>query len=153
MSHFSIALNWRRTTPDFDHKTFDRSHIWRLAGGQIVQGSAAPDYSGNPEMSNPEEALLAALSSCHMLTFLTIAALRKLTVDRYEDEPLAELGKNEKGKMMVSRLTLRPLVVFSGATIPDADSVRELHRKAKENCFIGNSLLSEMSIEPRFPET
>ncbi|MCC7219470.1 MAG: OsmC family protein [Candidatus Contendobacter sp.] len=153
MSHFSIALNWRRTTPDFDHKTFDRSHTWRLAGGQIVQGSAAPDYSGNPEMSNPEEALLAALSSCHMLTFLTIAALRKLTVDRYEDEPLAELGKNEKGKMMVSRLTLRPLVVFSGATIPDADSVRELHRKAKENCFIGNSLLSEMSIEPRFPET
>ena len=153
MSHFSITLNWRRTTPDFDHKTFDRSHIWRLAGGQIVQGSAAPDYSGNPEMSNPEEALLAALSSCHMLTFLTIAALRKLTVDRYEDEPLAELGKNEKGKMMVSRLTLRPLVVFSGATIPDADSVRELHRKAKENCFIGNSLLSEMSIEPRFPET
>jgi len=153
MSHFSIALNWRRTTPDFDHKTFDRSHTWRLAGGQIVQGSAAPDYSGNPEMSNPEEALLAALSSCHMLTFLTIAALRKLTVDRYEDEPLAELGKNEKGKMMVSRLTLQPLVVFSGATIPDADSVRELHRKAKENCFIGNSLLSEMSIEPRFPET
>ena len=153
MSHFSIALNWRRTTPDFDHKTFDRSHTWRLAGGQIVQGSAAPDYSGNPEMSNPEEALLAALSSCHMLTFLTIAALRKLTVDRYEDEPLAELGKNEKGKMMVSRLTLRPLVVFSSATIPDADSVRELHRKAKENCFIGNSLLSEMSIEPRFPET
>ena len=153
MSHFSIALNWRRTTPDFDHKTFDRSHTWRLAGGQIVQGSAAPDYSGNPEMSNPEEALLAALSSCHMLTFLTIAALRKLTVDRYEDEPLAELGKNEKGKMMVSRLTLRPLVVFSGATIPDADSVRELHRKAKENCFIGNSLLSEMSIDPRFPET
>ena len=152
MSTFSIALDWQRTTPDFDPKTFDRSHIWRLAGGQIVQGSAAPDYSGNPNMSNPEEALLAALSSCHLLTFLTIAALRKLTVDRYEDEPLAELGKNAQGKMMVSRLTLRPLVVFSGATIPDADAVRELHRKAKENCFIGNSLLSEMRVEPRFPD-
>lgn len=153
MSTFSIALDWRRTTPDFDHKTFDRSHIWRLAGGQIVRGSAAPDYSGDPEMSNPEEALLAALSSCHMLTFLTIAALRKLTVDRYEDEPAAELGKNEKGKMMISRLTLRPLVIFSDATIPDAGAVRELHRKAKENCFIANSLLSEMILEPRFPET
>lgn len=87
-------------------------------------------------MSNPEEALLAALSGfTHMLTFLTIAALRKLTVDRYEDEPLAELGKNEKRKMMVSRLTLRPFVVFSGASIPDVDTVQELHRKAKENCL------------------
>ncbi len=152
MSTFSIALDWQRTTPDFDPKTFDRSHLWRLAGGQIVQGSAAPDYSGNPNMSNPEEALLAALSSCHLLTFLTIAALRKLTVDRYEDAPVAELGKNAQGKMIVSRLTLRPLVVFSGATIPTADVLRELHRKAKENCFIGNSLLSEMSVEPRFPE-
>ena len=149
MSTFSIFLNWQRTTPDFDHKTFDRSHTWRLAGGQIVQGSAAPDYSGDPNMSKPEEALLAALSSCHMLTFLTIAALRKLTVDRYEDEPLAELGKNAQGKMMVSRLTLRPLVAFSGANPPDAHTVNELHRKAKENCFIGNSLLSEMVIEPR----
>ncbi|MDQ5908229.1 MAG: hypothetical protein QG599_320 [Pseudomonadota bacterium] len=150
MSEFSIQLDWRRTTPDFDTKTFDRSHTWRLAGGQMVQGSSAPDYSGDPNRSNPEEALLAALSSCHMLTFLTIAALRKLVVDHYEDEPTAELGKNTKGKMMVARLTLRPQVVFGGDTIPDADTVRELHRKAKDNCFVGNSLLSEMVLEPRF---
>lgn len=150
MADFSIQVDWRRTTPDFDPKTFDRSHLWRLAGGQTVQGSAAPDYSGDPNRSNPEEALLAALSSCHMLTFLTIAALRKLVVDRYEDEPTAELGKNPKGKMMVARLTLRPRVVFGGAVQPDADTVQELHRKAKENCFIGNSLLSEMAVEPRF---
>ncbi|MBL8250940.1 MAG: OsmC family protein, partial [Candidatus Competibacter sp.] len=85
MSNFSIELNWRRTTPDFDSKTFDRSHTWRLAGDQTVNGSSAPDYSGDPNKSNPEEALLAALASCHMLTFLTIAALKKLVVDRYED--------------------------------------------------------------------
>ena len=149
MSHFSIGLDWQRTTPDFYSKTFDRSHTWHLAGGQVVHGSSAPGYSGNPEMSNPEEALLAALSSCHMLTFLTIAALKKLVVDRYEDEPIAELGKNAQGKMMVARLTLRPRVVFSGTTIPDADTVHALHRKAKENCFVGNSLLSEMRVEPR----
>lgn len=150
MSHFSIHVDWRRTTPDFDHKTFDRSHTWRLAGEQIVQGSAAPDYSGDPNRSNPEEALLAALSSCHMLTFLTIAALKRLVVESYEDEPTAELGKNDRGKMMVSRLTLRPRVVFGGDTIPDVETVRELHRKAKENCFVGNSLLSEMVLELRF---
>ena len=150
MSTFSIGLNWQRTTPDFDVKTFSRDHVWRLAGGQTVQGSSAPDFSGNPEMSNPEEALLAALSSCHMLTFLAIAALRKLVVDRYEDEPVAELGKNEKGKLMVARMTLRPRVTFSGATLPDEYAVRELHKKAKENCFVGNSVLSQVTLEPRF---
>lgn len=150
MSNFSIELAWRRTTPDFDYKTFDRDHIWYLAGGQTVRGSAAPEFSGDPEKSNPEEALLAALSSCHMLTFLAIAALKKLVVESYEDEPSAELGKNEKGKMMVASLTLRPKVVFGGETIPDADAVWDLHRKSKENCFIGNSLLSRVNLEPRF---
>ncbi|HRD67556.1 MAG TPA: OsmC family protein [Candidatus Competibacter sp.] len=150
MSSFSIHVVWRRTTPDFDYKTFDRGHAWHLAGGQIVNGSSAPEFSGDPEKSNPEEALLAALSSCHMLTFLTIAALKKLVVESYEDEPVAELGKNEKGKMMVARLALRPKVVFGGETIPDANAVLEMHRKAKENCFIGNSLLSPVVLEPRF---
>lgn len=150
MSNYSISLTWRRATPDFDYKTFDRSHIWHLAGGQVVRGSAAPEYSGNPEMSNPEEALLASLSSCHMLTFLAIAALKRLVVDSYEDAPSAELGKNDQGKTMVSRLVLRPKVAFGGDRIPDADAVLELHRKAKENCFIGNSLLSPIILEPRF---
>ncbi|MDG4551410.1 MAG: OsmC family protein [Candidatus Contendobacter sp.] len=150
MSNFSIGLIWQRSTPDFDVKTFSRDHVWRLAGGQTVQGSSAPAYSGNPEMSNPEEALLAALSSCHMLTFLSIAALRKLVVDRYEDEPVAELGKNEKGKIWVAQMTLRPRVTFGGGTIPDEETVRQLHRKAKENCFVGNSLLSQVMLEPRF---
>jgi len=150
MSTFSIGLSWQRSTPDFDVKTFSRDHVWRLSGGQTVQGSSAPDFSGNPQMSNPEEALLAALSSCHMLTFLSVAALRKLVVDRYEDEPVAELGKNEKGKLMVARMTLRPQVTFSGAAIPDENAVRELHKKAKENCFVGNSVLSQVTLEPRF---
>ena len=150
MSSFSIGLSWRRATPDFDVKTFSRDHVWRLAGGQTVQGSSAPDFSGNSEMSNPEEALLAALSSCHMLTFLSIAALRKLVVDRYEDEPVAELGKNDQGKTMVARMTLRPHVTFGGATIPNEETVLAIHKKAKENCFVGNSLLSQVTLEPRF---
>lgn len=150
MSNFSITLTWRRTTPDFNSKTFDRSHILGLSGGQTVQGSAAPDYSGDPNKSNPEEALLASLASCHMLTFLTIAALKRLVVESYEDKPVAELGKNDKGKIMVARLILRPKVVFSGENLPDADAVWEIHRKAKENCFIGNSLLSPVDLEPQF---
>ncbi len=149
MSDFSIHLEWHRSTTDFDYQSFDRSHLWHLAGGQTVRGSAAPEYSGNSEMSNPEEALLAALSSCHMLTFLSIAALRKLVVDRYEDDPRAELGKNEKGKMMIAQITLRPRVTFGGTVHPDADALLDLHRKAKENCFVGNSLLTRVLLEPR----
>ncbi|MBE2294084.1 MAG: OsmC family protein [Phycisphaerales bacterium] len=150
MSSYSISLNWQRETPDFDYKTFNRGHVWQLSGDQTVRGSAAPDYSGDADMSNPEEALLAALSSCHMLTFLAIAALKKLVVERYEDEPVAELGKNERGKMMVSQLTLRPKVTFSGTVAPSPETVMDLHRKAKENCFIGNSLLTPVALEPRF---
>ncbi len=150
MSTFSIDLAWRRTTPDFDYKTFDRGHTWQLSGGQIVQGSSAPDFSGDPQKSNPEEALLAALASCHMLTFLSIAALKKWQVESYEDHPIAELGKNEKGKMMVTRLTLRPKVTFSGEAIPDSRTIAELHHKAEGNCFVGNSLLSSVVIEPRY---
>lgn len=150
MSSYSIGLIWQRATPDFDIKTFNRNHRWHLAGGQIVEGSAAPEYAGNADMSNPEEALLAALASCHMLTFLSIAAIRKLVVDGYADDPVADLGKNEKGKTMVARLILRPKVTFGGDSVPDADTVLSLHRKAKENCFIGNSLLSQIIVEPRF---
>ena len=149
MSSYSINLNWQRETPDFDYKTFNRGHVWQLSGDQTVRGSAAPDYFGDADRSNPEEALLAALSSCHMLTFLAIAALKKLVVDRYEDEPVAEVGKNVHGKMMVSQITLRPKVTFSGAA-PDSKVVMDLHRKATENCFIGNSLLTPVALEPRF---
>lgn len=150
MSSYTISLIWQRATPDFDVKTFNRNHRWHLSGGQAVEGSAAPEYAGNADMSNPEEALLAALASCHMLTFLSIAALRRLMVDGYADDPVAELGKNDQGKTMVSRLILRPKVTFSGDAAADVDTILNLHRKAKENCFIGNSLLSEIILEPRF---
>ncbi len=150
MSSYSISLIWQRATPDFDVKTFNRNHRWYLSGGQAVEGSAAPEYAGNADMSNPEEALLAALASCHMLTFLSIAALRRLMVDGYADDPVAELGKNDQGKTMVSRLILRPKVTFGGDAAADVDTILNLHRKAKENCFIGNSLLSEIILEPRF---
>ena len=121
--------------------------IWLAARPYKVIGAG---IFGQPRNEQPQEALLAALSSCHLLTFLTVAALKRLVVDSYEDEPLAELGKNDKGRMMVSRLILRPRVTFGGETIPDEHTVRELHRKAGENCFIGNSLLSSVVLEPRF---
>jgi organic hydroperoxide reductase OsmC/OhrA len=149
MAEHQVTISWHRKVSDFDYKSFDRTHSWRFSGGQTLQGSSAPDYYGNPALVNPEEGLLAALSSCHMLTFLSIAALKGLVVESYEDEARGELGKNEHGKTMVSRISLRPKVVFSGAKIPDAESLQEMHRKAHRSCFIANSLLTPILIEPR----
>ena len=149
MSEHKVRITWRRATPDFTYKTFDRTHTWRFSGGQTVQGSSAPAYYGDGTLANPEEGLLAALASCHMLTFLSVAALKGLVINSYEDEAAAELGKNPEGKMMVSKITLRPRVMFAGDNAPDPEALAELHRKAKASCFIGNSLLTQVTIEPR----
>lgn len=149
MAKHKVTISWRRTTPDFDYKTFDRTHTWQFSGGQTIQGSSAPAYYGNPALANPEEGLIAALSSCQMLTFLSIAALKGFVVERYEDEAVGELGKNEQGKMMVSKIILRPKVSFAGDKVPDAKSLEDIHQKAHKNCFIANSLLTGVVIEPR----
>lgn len=149
MSEYRVKIQWQRNTPDFDYKTFDRTHVWEFPGGQSLRGSSAPEYFGNPALTNPEEGLVATLSSCQMLTFLSIAALKRLVVESYEDEAVGETGKNERGKMMVSRITLRPKVVFGGDQVPDGKTVEGMHHKAHENCFVANSLLTEVLIEPR----
>jgi organic hydroperoxide reductase OsmC/OhrA len=149
MDEHKVTVHWQRTTPDFDYKTFDRTHTWRFASGQTVQGSAAPAYHGDAALVNPEEGMVASLSSCQMLTFLAIAALKGYRVDSYKDEASGELGKNARGKQMIARITLRPSVTFSGPRIPDADALRDLHRKAKDSCFVSNSLLTEVVLEPR----
>lgn len=143
----TATITWERGGA-FDYKTFDRTHTWAFGGGQSVQGSAAPAYFGDPTKVNPEEGLVAALASCQMLTFLSIAALKGLTVDAYEDQASGEIDKNEAGRMWVSRITLRPKVTFSGKA-PDAATLEKLHHNAHERCFIANSLKSQVVLEPR----
>jgi organic hydroperoxide reductase OsmC/OhrA len=149
MAEHNVTVTWQRSTPDFDYKTFDRTHTWRFSGGQIVKGSAAPAYYGNPELASPEAGLVAVLSSCQMLTFLAIAALKRFVVDSYEDHAEGTLGKNARGKTMVSQIVLRPKVVFGAESVPDSDTLQSMHHKAKYNCFIANSLLTEVILEPR----
>lgn len=146
MSAHTITLNWKRTTSDFNYKTYDRNHTVRFSGGTSMQVTAAPEYLGNPDLSNPEELLVAALSSCHMLTFLAIAAHKGLVVDNYTDEAVGILQKNAAGKMAVTEVTLRPKIVFGG-TQPDAATLHQLHEKAHDNCFIANSVTTEVRVE------
>src|SRR5689334_1661138 len=118
MSEHSIDLAWSRNDGAFERGNYVREHSVRFEGGQSVRNSAAGDYGGDTAASNPEELLIAALSSCHMLTFLAVAANRGYVVDSYDDHAIGVLEKNAEGKMAVTRVTLAPQVKFSGAKQP-----------------------------------
>lgn len=149
MSEHHATISWKRTGPDFSYEKYTRDHTWAFDGGVTVAASASPTYRGNPKLVDPEEALVAALSSCHMLTFLALAARKRLTVDAYDDEAVGYLEKNSQGQLAVTRVVLRPKVRFEGATAPSAEDLAALHDKAHHECFIANSVLTEVTVEPQ----
>ena len=141
------TIDWKRTSSSFDYKSYNRDHEWHIDGGVDVPASAAPEYGGTLARVDPERALVAALSSCHMLSFLAIAARKRLVVDAYEDAAVGVMEKNARGKLFVSRCTLRPKVTWAGEA-PSAEVLRELHHRAHEECFIASSVLTEIAVEP-----
>ncbi len=147
MSLHAITLNWIRTTPGFEYKTYNRDHTVTFKNGKSVGMSAAVAYKGNAAMVDPEEAFVASLSSCHMLTFLALAANRKIVVDQYVDDAVGHMEKNANGKLAITRVVLRPQITFGAGTAPDAHQLEELHEKAHEECFIANSVLTTITVE------
>ena len=147
MAEHKITLEWKRETESFTYDSYNRDHVWVFDGGARVPASAAPAYRGNPAQVNPEDALVAALSSCHMLTFLAVAAKRKFVVDRYSDHAVGFLEKNAKGKLAVTRVILRPKVTFGGATQPTPEQLTSLHEEAHNGCFIANSVTTDVTVE------
>jgi organic hydroperoxide reductase OsmC/OhrA len=146
VSEHRATVEWKRQG-DFAYETYSRMHEWRFESGITVSGRANPGNIPKTAPSapgiDPEEAFVASLSSCHMLWFLHLAGQRKFVVDRYVDEAVGVLDKN-----WISKVTLRPLVTFSGKA-PTEDEHRALHEKAHERCFIANSVKSEVLVEPR----
>lgn len=149
MSEHKAAIAWHRETPDFAYETFNRDHDWTFDCGITVRASSAPGYNGGVSCVDPEEAFVASLASCHMLTFLALASKKRILVDRYEDEAVGILDKNEEGRLAVTKVTLRPRVVFSGENPPGPDERRRLHERAHLACFIANSVKTEVLVEPR----
>jgi len=150
MSEHKVNLSWENESEDFSYRKYDRTHSWKFEGGTVVKASAAPEYLGEKEFVNPEEAFAASLASCHMLTFLAIASMKKYTVEIYEDTAVAILEKNEKLRKAVTKLFLRPEITFMGDNIPDKNTIEEMHHSAHMECFISNSVLTEIIIEPVF---
>jgi organic hydroperoxide reductase OsmC/OhrA len=143
--HATIA--WRRSSSGFTYDTYNRGHEWRI-NQQTIAASAAPSFRGEADRVNPEEAFVAALSSCHMLTFLALAAKRKFTPDSYTDDAVGYLEKNSSGKMAVTRVILRPRIVWApGITVPEND-LMSLHHQAHDGCFIANSVTTDVRVEP-----
>lgn len=150
MSKHTIALEWSRNTPDFNYDTYSRTHVIEFGTAGKVCGSAAPEFHGDPQCLDPEQAFVMALASCHMLTFLAIACRKGFIVDRYVDKAVGELGKNQQGKMAMTKVELRPEVVFGGIKIPTDEEFSMLHHRAHNSCIIANSVAScvEVTVSP-----
>lgn len=146
MSQHQVKLIWKRESEDFAYKNYNRSHQWDFGHGISVQASAAPDYQGDPDLVDPEQAFVAALVSCHMLTFLAIASQKRLVIDHYEDEAVGVLGKNAEGKMAITEVTLHPKITFGGEQ-PDEQTLAQLHEAAHKNCFLANSVTTTIKVE------
>jgi len=153
MSEHLATVEWSRGDQDFAGNRYSRAHDWRFDGGAVVRGSSAPTSvpapQSDPAAVDPEEALVAALSSCHMLFFLAFAAKGGFTVDAYRDEAVGVLGRDDRGKTSITAVTLRPAVIFSGDAMPDAAAIDDLHHRAHGACYIANSIRAEVTIEPR----
>jgi organic hydroperoxide reductase OsmC/OhrA len=146
MSEHHASIVWQRSSKDFTYDSYNRAHEWRFAG-TTVPASSAKEYRGDPSRVNPEEALVAALSSCHMLTFLAIAAKRKLPLDSYSDDAVGFMEKNEAGRLAITRVTLRPKIVWSAGVTVSSDDLDKLHHDAHLGCFIANSVKTEVTVE------
>lgn len=153
MSHtYTAEILWERAGQTFVDNRYSRRHLIRLDGGLEVPGSSSPlvvrlPFS-DPSAMDPEEAFVASLSSCHMLWFLGIAAERKFCVDSYVDHAEGVMAKNQNGKLAFSVVTLRPAVRFAGENQPGAEELTDMHHLAHEECFIANSVRTEVRCEP-----
>ncbi|MBI3042116.1 MAG: OsmC family protein [Betaproteobacteria bacterium] len=145
MSEHKATIRWTRDGKDFTYKTYSRDHAWRVNGNEIP-ASATAAYLGNPNRVDPEGALVAALSSCHMLTFLALAANKGFVVESYEDDAVGHVEKNAAGKLAVTRVELRPKIAFGGAKQPIAADMEWLHDKAHKECFIANSVTTDVRV-------
>ena len=155
MHEYTVQIHWQRQGAAFIDKRYSRGHEWHFDGGITVPGSSSPLSARAPfsvaAAVDPEEAFVAALSSCHMLWFLDIAARAGWVVDDYCDDAVGVMTANAQGKPWMSVLTLRPRIVFAGDKQPDAYEVARLHHVAHEECYIANSVRTELRVELPFP--
>jgi organic hydroperoxide reductase OsmC/OhrA len=152
MAEHKAIISWKRTSPDFLKGKYSREHTWTFDGGLTIPASPSPSvvpvpYS-NPAHVDPEEAFVASISSCHMLTFLYVASKQGFQLDSYEDEAVGVMSKNESGVPWVSLVTLKPKIAYTGEKLPTPAEKERLHHMAHEQCFIANSVKTKIVVDP-----
>ncbi len=145
MSKHVATIHWQRQSEGFNYRDYNRDHSWTFAGGTRINASAAPEFRGSAENVDPEEAFVASVSACHMLTFLAICARKKIIVNNYIDKAVGYLEKNGAGRAAVTRIELSPRIRFEGRP-PAEKALRELHHAAHEQCFIANSIHTQVTV-------
>ena len=150
MGVYEAKVVWNRADQPFLDKRYSRAHSWSFDGGAVVPGSSAPSSvpvpMSDPAGVDPEEAMIASLSSCHMLWFLAFAANAGLVVDSYVDEASGKMGKDENGKRYLAEVTLRPFTSFTGRE-PDQAEIDALHHQAHDHCEIAHSVRATITVE------
>lgn len=150
---YTANVIWERGTQPFLDMRYSRAHRWRFDNGLEVRATASPHIVApaltDPSALDPEQAFVAALSSCHMLWFLSIAATRRFCVDRYHDTASGIMETNPDGRLAITVVTLRPAVTFAGEQ-PGREQIEAMHAEAHHACFIANSVKSEVRCLPEY---
>lgn len=154
MAKYEATIQWQRKRGEiFTDNRYSRAHTWGFDGGTVVPASSSPHVVraplSDPRGVDPEEALVAALASCHMLFFLSFGAKAGFSVDSYTDEAVGTMAKGADGREWMSDVTLNPRVVFSGEKRPTAEAVHELHHRAHSACYIANTVKTNIMIVER----
>ena len=146
MSEHKATVHWSRQDTPFTQKEYPRDHVWKFEGGSEVRASAAPQYLGNDALVDPEQAFVASLSSCHMLTFLAWAARGGFVIDEYEDAAVGLMARNAEKRIAITRVVLRPKITWGGEP-PNQEQLDKLHENAHKHCFIANSVTTEIEVK------
>ena len=151
MSEHKATIRWTQSQGDFLKGTYSREHSWTFDGGMTVQASSSPAAVrvpfSNPAHVDPEEAFVASLSSCHMLTYLYVASRKGFEISNYEDEAVGVMTKNERGVPWVSTVTLHPRITYTGSKMPTPEEQNQMHHAAHEGCFIANSVKTDVQVK------
>lgn len=146
MSEHVVKLEWRAAAHSTKPETYSRDLIVHVSSDVKIPASAAVDYLGAAEKADPEQLLVSALASCHMLYFLALAEGQGYVVDTYFDKAVGVVSKRDEGGFWVSEITLNPQVEFSSEKRPDAQALERLHHRAHKGCFIANSIKTKVSV-------
>lgn len=151
MSEHKATVKWKMGEGEFLKGTYSREHTWTFDGGMTLAASSSPAAVripfSNPANVDPEEAYVASLSSCHMLTYLYVASRKGFEISSYEDDAVGVMSKNERGIPWVSVVTLHPRITYSGSKTPTSEEEDSLHHAAHEQCFIANSVKTEVKVD------